>query len=536
MRSAKMLVILVLDLMVFLAMVGKAAPMGTVFTYQGRLMDANQPADGLYDFEFRLFDDPCTGIQQGSTIDVNEADVIDGYFTVELDFGSGVFTGDARWLEIGVRLGDSGGGFTTLNPRQEVTPTPYAIYALNGPVGTGWATNGSHIYNTNSGNVGIGTSSPVWKLEVANPRAAGWVESGVSADDSGGAMAAYSSTFPAPFTHFADRVSLFSNVFTATGLDLRADGSTSDIRFYTGGFDTSNERMRITDDGYLGIGTTSPELKLAVEDGGININSLLDDGAGRWSRGLVFTNNSNGMGPWTHAAIWADGVAGFNGELVFGVDGDDKNNMWSLSDPQIQEAMRIDKSGNLGIGTSNPGTNLHVSYSDSGHTPANVGGLFVESGGISNSSYVFQTATTGGGKSFSITNAGNVGIGTTNPGAKLDVNGDLRVTGAYKGNIGPNNGAPFPRPAYDSGWTSISKNQVITFNHGIGGNADDYFVDLCFESTMYGRHHKRYGGYTYSDAFMGAYWSQLTNTQIKVHRFGDDVDIEQVRVRIWVYN
>ena len=53
--------------------------------------------------------------------------MVDGLFTVELDFGSDVFNGDARWLEIGVRPGDSSGSFTTLSPRQELTPTPYAL-------------------------------------------------------------------------------------------------------------------------------------------------------------------------------------------------------------------------------------------------------------------------------------------------------------------------------------------------------------------------------------------------------------------------
>ena len=129
MRSKKMLAILVVGLMVSLALVGKAAPMGTAWTYQGRLIDTNEPAGGLYDFEFRLFDDPCAGTQQGSTIDVNELNVIDGYFTAEMDFGSDVFSGDDRWLEIGVRPGDMNdpNDFVTLNPRQKVTATPYAV-------------------------------------------------------------------------------------------------------------------------------------------------------------------------------------------------------------------------------------------------------------------------------------------------------------------------------------------------------------------------------------------------------------------------
>jgi photosystem II stability/assembly factor-like uncharacterized protein len=129
MKKAKMTatMVLALCLMVWLATKSEAEPMGTAWTYQGRLMDDNNPGEGVYDFQFKLFDDPYTGTQQGSTVDVNDLDVIDGYFTVELDFGSDVFDSDAYWLEIDVRPGGTVDPFTTLSPRQEITPTPYAM-------------------------------------------------------------------------------------------------------------------------------------------------------------------------------------------------------------------------------------------------------------------------------------------------------------------------------------------------------------------------------------------------------------------------
>ena len=113
-----------------LAIVTEPIPMGTAFTYQGGLLDEGSPAEGLYDFEFSLFNANVAGTQ-GSTIDINDIDVIDGSFTVELDFGSDVFNGDARWLQVGVRPGGSNdpNAFVTLSPRTELTPTPYAIYA-----------------------------------------------------------------------------------------------------------------------------------------------------------------------------------------------------------------------------------------------------------------------------------------------------------------------------------------------------------------------------------------------------------------------
>jgi len=122
-----MLTILVFAVVVGQGSLSSAAPMGTAFTYQGRLMDANEPADGVYEFEFKLYDSPTDGNQLDGTVSFRGVDVIDGYFTVELDFGGGVFGGDARWLEIGVRS-DGSSPFTTLSPRQEVTPTPYALY------------------------------------------------------------------------------------------------------------------------------------------------------------------------------------------------------------------------------------------------------------------------------------------------------------------------------------------------------------------------------------------------------------------------
>ena len=104
----------------------KVAPVGATFTYQGRLTDGGGPANGSYDFQFKLYDAASGGAWVG-TIPKDDVTVTDGLFMVELDFGSGVFTGDARYLEIGVRPGASTGAYTTLTPRQALTPAPYAL-------------------------------------------------------------------------------------------------------------------------------------------------------------------------------------------------------------------------------------------------------------------------------------------------------------------------------------------------------------------------------------------------------------------------
>lgn len=107
----------------------------SAFSYQGILVDGSIPMDGLYDFEFVLYNGPSEGNQLAETVIVEDLDVIDGHYTVELDFGRGVFTDEPRWLEIWSRLGDSAGEFITLGSRQKILPVPYALYAGSGTPG-----------------------------------------------------------------------------------------------------------------------------------------------------------------------------------------------------------------------------------------------------------------------------------------------------------------------------------------------------------------------------------------------------------------
>jgi hypothetical protein len=109
-----------------------AQPVGTAFTYQGRLTDAGNPADGAYDLQLALFDAAAGGAQVGPTLTRDDVGVASGLFTVSLDFG-GVFAGNKRWLEIRVRPGASTGAYTTLSGRQELTPGPNAVFAAGAP-------------------------------------------------------------------------------------------------------------------------------------------------------------------------------------------------------------------------------------------------------------------------------------------------------------------------------------------------------------------------------------------------------------------
>ncbi len=101
---------------------------GTAFTYQGRLNNGNGPANGSYDLTFTLYNVVSGGSAVAGPLATNAVAVSNGLFTVDVDFGAGIFNGTAYWLEIGVRT-NGVGSFATLAPRQPLTPAPYAIFA-----------------------------------------------------------------------------------------------------------------------------------------------------------------------------------------------------------------------------------------------------------------------------------------------------------------------------------------------------------------------------------------------------------------------
>jgi hypothetical protein len=105
-------------------------PVGTTFTYQGRLSDGANPASGSFDFQFALFDAAVGGGQVGATLDVPGLNVTTGLFTASLDFGALAFGASARWLEVRVRPA-GGGAYATLAARQRITAGPNALFASN---------------------------------------------------------------------------------------------------------------------------------------------------------------------------------------------------------------------------------------------------------------------------------------------------------------------------------------------------------------------------------------------------------------------
>ncbi len=143
----------------------------TTFTYQGKLTDGGNPANGTFDLQFAIFDVLSGGAALNAPLTREDVTVTNGVFTVQLDFGASAFTGAARFLEISVRPGASAGAFTLLTPRQPVQSTPYAIRSLNAAsadvlsavcvgcvtdtqIGGLPAGNGNYIQNTNAQQAG----------------------------------------------------------------------------------------------------------------------------------------------------------------------------------------------------------------------------------------------------------------------------------------------------------------------------------------------------------------------------------------------
>ena len=109
---------------------GPLAAVGSGFTYQGRLIQNGNPANGPYDMVFSLYDALAGGSHVGnpSVVTMTNQTVSSGLFTVSLDFGNTAFLGDARWLEIAVRQAGVG-NYGTLAPRQPLSPSPNAMSA-----------------------------------------------------------------------------------------------------------------------------------------------------------------------------------------------------------------------------------------------------------------------------------------------------------------------------------------------------------------------------------------------------------------------
>ncbi len=136
-------------------------PVGTSYTYQGQLTRLGGPVNNSADFRVTLWDAESAGTQVGDVEGLRFDDVlvVDGIFTLTLDMGATAFTTDARWLEVSVRVPHDPSDsrpFVTLDPRQRITASPFALQTRG-------------IFVNDAGDrVGIGTTEPNAALTVGD--------------------------------------------------------------------------------------------------------------------------------------------------------------------------------------------------------------------------------------------------------------------------------------------------------------------------------------------------------------------------------
>jgi hypothetical protein len=431
--------------LLFLAILGASAlarAQGTAFTYNGRLNNNGAPVSGAYDLRFTLYDASAAGNVVAGPLTINPVDVANGLFTLRLDFGAGVFTGPTRWLDIEVRPA-GGGNYTQLSPRHEVTSSPYAIRAqtagtaadvnlgtvvksLNGlrddltlaaganvtitPNGNtltlasaGVGGNGIwSVLNNNAsytaGNVGIGTDSPVSKLHVvsgASDLPSRLQSSGTTGFGAGWDF--YQGAVGKAYVGVPDSAAGFG-----AGELLMFGGAGTKVSLWSAGF----RRLTVDTFGNVGIGTATPASKLTVftpsggitrvgiehTDGTVRLGTYAEPGLGGW----LGTVSNHPLNFFVHDGLPSMTINDDGSITMVSGPG-----FVSVGTPNAESGTTIKRGNNRADVRFNGSTLKLVAAPGFGPPPSTYG--------------------------IAINTAGDVGIGTEAPLAKLDIRGTTRT-------------------------------------------------------------------------------------------------------------
>ena len=303
---------------------------------------------------------------------------------------------------------------------------PYALYAERSTFGSDndWIITGNNMHADIPGNVGIGTPNPEnAKLEIVGDLIPGidvssFMSNGLTAFSSaGGGYAAgfFNGVNPGTYgiwTQSDEYEALYATTSSPTYAAIRASGINAGIF-----------------DGNVGIGTTDPAGRLHVSSSTSSwgMLKLENSNPGQNEVSIAFREGSDVTG--TNTWLAGVGLFGKSGDFIIGRDG---------------VKLIIDYDGNVGIGTHNPLYKLDVDHGDvviQGPQSFDANGeeatlymgsvhhyLRAEYGyGIKIGTYASADALN------IIEGSGNVGIGTTTPGEKLTVRGNIRVESAATG-------------------------------------------------------------------------------------------------------
>ncbi len=354
-----------------------------------------------------------------------------------------------------------------------------------------------------TGNVGIGTVSPTSKLQVS-----GSGNESVEIKVSGGTTAGNTGTISLSRTDGAGSI-IQGAAFLAGGVPIGGiaggivgSSNTGAPAFAVQTPNSTNghivfkprgtEKVRIQADGNVGIGTTSPSAKLHVYNAGNSFIKIDSDATSPYMAGVEFLRSSVNGG-----RIYNDGGAvQVKLESYFGYDsvnptrGGFMFKTAPVTSGTLVDAVRIDARGYVGIGTSSPTTRLHISKTDlsnelvtvrtqndlsyadfgiqSGYARILSGGNLLYAG--SNSATYFYN---GGNTVMTMNYLGNVGIGTTSPTYKLDVETSDDIVASF---VSTDNKASINIKDNDTSVYVSAENAKASFGFNVGVHANNLNV------------------------------------------------------------